>query len=256
MTPRVSKKRDRRPTKMRSGSEESAGPNESIDRIPAVSNRKAGSRMAGPRGDHFRVPLRRDATMPPVLFVAPRVARAGGSPPCVIRRGGDDPQRTGGLRAPKAVTAAVQGVLPRLPNGPAAFAPRVIKPIDDQALTAAIDRLLAARWASSGVTPAPAAGDAEFLRRVSLDIAGRIPAVAEAREFLDDPAPGKRRALVERLLAGPGYAEPLHRRLDGACSCPTSTTSFQLQYFAPDFEAWLRRSSPRTSPTTRWSARS
>ena len=91
------------------------------------------------------------------------------------------------------------------PNGPAAFAPRVVAPIDDDALAQTIDRALAARWEKEGVTPASLAGDAEFLRRVSLDVAGRIPPVSEARAFLQSTDPQKRRKLVERLLAGPAY---------------------------------------------------
>ena len=52
----------------------------------------------------------------------------------------------------------------------------------------------------------PVAGDAEFLRRISLDLAGEIPSAAAARDFLADQAPDKREKLVDRLLAGPAYA--------------------------------------------------
>src|SRR5262245_15430665 len=67
-------------------------------------------------------------------------------------------------------------------------------------LTARIDQQVAAHWADKGVRPAPLAGDAEFLRRVYLDVAGRIPRVAEARDFLDDNTPDKRLLLIDRLL--------------------------------------------------------
>lgn len=50
------------------------------------------------------------------------------------------------------------------------------------------------------------ADDAEFLRRVSLDLQGMIPTAGEARAFLDDPSPNKRQLLVDRLLASPRYA--------------------------------------------------
>jgi hypothetical protein len=49
------------------------------------------------------------------------------------------------------------------------------------------------------------ADDAEFLRRVYLDLAGQIPSVAEARAFLADQSPDKRVKLIDRLLAGPEY---------------------------------------------------
>jgi len=55
---------------------------------------------------------------------------------------------------------------------------------------------------------APVANDAEFLRRVSLDLTGGIPTAAEARAFLDDTTPNKREALIDRLLASPRF--PVH----------------------------------------------
>jgi hypothetical protein len=77
--------------------------------------------------------------------------------------------------------------------------------LDAQALAARIDRHINARLTESGVKPAPRADDAEFLRRVYLDLVGRIPRVSEAREFLDDQAPDRRRRLVERLLDSPQH---------------------------------------------------
>jgi hypothetical protein len=55
--------------------------------------------------------------------------------------------------------------------------------------------------------PSDAVDDAGFLRRVSLDLTGRLPTVREARDFLDDTLPGKRERLVERLLARAEYAD-------------------------------------------------
>ncbi len=53
---------------------------------------------------------------------------------------------------------------------------------------------------------APRAGDAEFLRRATLDLAGTIPSADEARKFLTDADPGKREKLIDRLLTTPDYA--------------------------------------------------
>jgi hypothetical protein len=66
-----------------------------------------------------------------------------------------------------------------------------------------IDRLILV-GAGKG-KPAPQADDAEFLRRVYLDLAGRIPSVAEARAFLADGNLEKRTKLIDNLLAGPDY---------------------------------------------------
>src|SRR5262249_42309956 len=67
---------------------------------------------------------------------------------------------------------------------------------DVKALADKIDRHLAGRWAAAKVTPVARADDAEFLRRVYLDIAGHIPSVSEARRFLEDNKPDKRHRLV------------------------------------------------------------
>jgi hypothetical protein len=66
-----------------------------------------------------------------------------------------------------------------------------------------IDALVAAR--AAGKPASPPADDAEFLRRVWLDLAGRVPTADEARDFLADTDPKKREKLVDRLLAGPDY---------------------------------------------------
>ncbi|WP_165227449.1 DUF1549 and DUF1553 domain-containing protein [Aquisphaera insulae] len=68
-----------------------------------------------------------------------------------------------------------------------------------------IDRLLEESWKKSGVTPARQATDEEYLRRVYLDVVGRIPSVAEARAFLTTKEPDKREKLVDSLLEHPDY---------------------------------------------------
>jgi Protein of unknown function (DUF1549)/Protein of unknown function (DUF1553) len=126
------------------------------------------------------------------------------------------------------------------PNGPAAFAPRVVAPVDAAALAQAIDRALAASWEKEGVTPAPLAGDAEFLRRVSLDVAGRIPPVSDARAFLGSTDPQKRRKLVERLLAGPAYANHM-TDIWLELLVPEAKATVLAAFYAGDFQVWLRK---------------
>ncbi len=64
----------------------------------------------------------------------------------------------------------------------------------------AIDKELNAAWQKEKVTPAKAADDAAFVRRVYLDLIGSIPSYDEAKKFLDDTAPDKRSKLVKQLL--------------------------------------------------------
>jgi Protein of unknown function (DUF1549)/Protein of unknown function (DUF1553) len=111
---------------------------------------------------------------------------------------------------------------------------------DAQALAARIDEHLAARWATAGVKPAAPADDAEFLRRVYLDLAGRIPSVAEARKFLDDRAPDKRRRLVEQLLDGPDYVNHF-TNIWRALLLPEANADPDGQRAGNGFDAWLRK---------------
>lgn len=82
-------------------------------------------------------------------------------------------------------------------------------------LHADMDRHIAAGWTARRVQPAVPASDAEFLRRLSLDLTGTIPTAAAARAFLDDPAPDKRTRLVDRLLESPAYARHMQHVFDG-----------------------------------------
>ena len=78
-----------------------------------------------------------------------------------------------------------------------------------KAMVSRVDELLAERLAAAGVEAAAPADDAEFLRRVYLDLAGVIPRVSEARAFLRDERADKRAKLIDQLLASPGHATHL-----------------------------------------------
>jgi hypothetical protein len=92
------------------------------------------------------------------------------------------------------------------------------------ALAAQIDQRLTAAW-DKDVQPAPLADDAEFFRRVHLDLAGRIPSVTEVRDFLEDDRPGKRRLWVDRIL----QADP----------DDSSYRDAYVSHFANVWRAWL-----------------
>ena len=71
-----------------------------------------------------------------------------------------------------------------------------------------IDRFLGARMASHGVEPAPLTNDYEFVRRIHVDAWGLIPTWEQVREFVSDSDPDKRNLLIDRLMAGDGWADP------------------------------------------------
>jgi len=88
---------------------------------------------------------------------------------------------------------------------------RNLKPPD---LSPAIDRILEARWKKDVKgDPAPLADDAEFLRRVSLDLRGRPAGLAEVKAFLADPAESKRLAKIDEYLASAECNRLMARRL-------------------------------------------
>jgi hypothetical protein len=87
-----------------------------------------------------------------------------------------------------------------------------VPPVQDApALSARIDELIGVRLGEEKVPPAPPADDAEFFRRLSLDLNGRIPSLAQLADFLDDTRPDKRRLWIDELLDGPDNA-PLYVR--------------------------------------------
>jgi hypothetical protein len=66
-------------------------------------------------------------------------------------------------------------------------------------------------WDEYQLAPSPPAQDGEWVRRVYLDILGRIPSVDELQEFLSDRSPEKRRRLVNTLLHDEQYTEEYAR---------------------------------------------
>jgi hypothetical protein len=108
----------------------------------------------------------------------------------------------------------------------------------DNDRAARIDRALEAVWKAKGVRPAEQAGDAEFFRRVSLDLTGRIPAAADVRAFLADTRPNKRRLWVEKLLAGPGYVRHTTNVWRDELLPPSNEAG--VPAWTAELEAWLR----------------
>src|SRR5207244_67694 len=101
-----------------------------------------------------------------------------------------------------------------------------------------IDRLVAARWEAANVQPAAPADDAQFLRRIYLDLAGRIPSVAEARAFLSDSRSDKRQRLVDRLLDSPAYVNHSTNVWRALLVPDRSSDGFFSQ---SETETWLRK---------------
>jgi hypothetical protein len=128
----------------------------------------------------------------------------------------DEPMKrddTGSMKSvEKMVPDTAASTTPKPSAEPAVPTPPRVAPLPPAreariaATVAAIDAALERAWREAGVTPTAPAGDAEYFRRLSIDLIGRIPRVNEAREFLADPPEERRKLLVERLLATPEHA--------------------------------------------------
>ncbi len=75
------------------------------------------------------------------------------------------------------------------------------------AATNFVDDLVFAKLRTIGIPPSDIADDGTFIRRVTLDLTGRLPTEDEMKNFIASHDKGKRAALVDRLLESPDYAE-------------------------------------------------
>ena len=75
-----------------------------------------------------------------------------------------------------------------------------------------LDRLLKENYKAASLAPVKRAGDDIFLRRVMIDVTGKVPTIAEVRAFTADKAKDKRRKLIAKLLDSPGYADMMAMR--------------------------------------------
>ena len=104
--------------------------------------------------------------------------------------------------APVAPVAAPRIEAPPAPIQPL---PPAGDKLDAQALARFIDSEVRKKLDSAQIKSAPLADDAEFLRRIYLDLHGIIPTAAQATAFLDSKAPDKRAKLIDELLASEHY---------------------------------------------------
>jgi hypothetical protein len=108
-------------------------------------------------------------------------------------------QQRQGTGLPEAVTTALPATIMEVAPLDRGSRPAV------QRAAAEIDRLLAASWQERGVKASPRLHDAQFLRRIYLELGGRIPSYDEARQFLAAKTKTKRADLIDALLESPDY---------------------------------------------------
>jgi len=77
---------------------------------------------------------------------------------------------------------------------------------DTPSLEKLIDEQIDAKLKADGITPAGQADDATIVRRLTLDLVGRVPTPPELDTYIRSTQPNKRAKLVDRLMASPAYA--------------------------------------------------
>ncbi|WP_020473456.1 DUF1549 domain-containing protein [Zavarzinella formosa] len=110
-------------------------------------------------------------------------------------------------------------------------------PADPVKLASVIDARLSDLWTKEGVRPAVIIDDAAFLRRATLDLIGRVPSVAEVREFLADKSPDKRAKLLSRLIESGGHAR--HMATVWRRSWVPQADTAEFARLTDDFESWV-----------------
>ncbi len=128
--------------------------------------------------------------------------------------------------------------------GSAAFA-------QDKSLRNRIDEHITKGWAEQKITPAKASDDANFLRRVYLDLIGTIPSYEETKSFLADTNVDKRPKLIDRLLDDPRYAD---QQADIWQNVLISRTPLnpEASRSRSGFQKWLHGKFASNEPLDRW----
>lgn len=103
-----------------------------------------------------------------------------------------------------------------------------------------VDELVFANLKELGIPPSPLCDDATFLRRVTLDIGGRLPTDDEAKAFLASTASDKRDQIIDELLRGPDYADFFANKWTALLKNRRDDESDIKSNFA--FYAWVRDS--------------
>ena len=110
-------------------------------------------------------------------------------------------------------------------------------PADSKAVAAEVDRLILTDLKKAGVQPADRCSDADFLRRVSLDIVGQLPSPRDVTIFALDPDANKRAIVIDQLLRSPEYGKNWARYWRDVVFMPA--TDIRARIVQADFEKWM-----------------
>lgn len=113
-----------------------------------------------------------------------------------------------------------------------------------------VDQFVFEKLKSLGIPPSSLCDDATFIRRVTLDLTGRLPTIAETRDFVQSDAPQKLERLVDRLLDSKDYAEHFARKWVTILRNRRDNNGYQFGNFA--FHDWICTSFQENKPYDAW----
>ena len=109
-----------------------------------------------------------------------------------------------------------------------------------------IDEHIFANLKQIGVPPSPICDDSAFLRRICLDIGGRLPSLQETTDFIANKDPNKRDHVIDSLLNSPDYADYFANKWTALLKNKRDDAADITANFA--FHAWMRDSLLANTP--------
>jgi len=171
---------------------------------------------------------------------------------------GAKPNATGSAKAARAAKRAGQqqpiklpAAVLKEPTGPVMEVATIDRSRRQQVVEAAgsIDRLLEKHWQEHGVAGSTPLNDAQFVRRIYLELAGRIPTFDETVPFLDSKSVTKRADLIDDLLESPDYVS--HTYNFWADILRLAERPQKDVFFEPYLD-WVKRSIAANRPYDEW----
>src|SRR5205823_3661309 len=110
-----------------------------------------------------------------------------------------------------------------------------------------IDRHVNAKLVKLKITPSDECSDAEYIRRVYLDVTGIVPTAAEARAFVEDKTPSldKRRKLADQLIGSKDFVDYWSNKWADLLQCSSKTLGEKSMWA---YREWIRESVAQNKP--------
>ena len=109
-----------------------------------------------------------------------------------------------------------------------------------------VDELIFKNLKALGLPPSQLSDDSTFLRRVTIDIAGRLPTEDETLEFIESSDAKKRQQLVDKLLSSMDYAELFANKWNAILRNKRKANEDKVATFA--FNEWIKQSFYKNKP--------